>query len=59
MTSGFPLVAGYLTPGTSATVQVNINFTGCAASARFTANLFYSANGGAASNNRSYALQLP
>ena len=59
VTSGFPLVAGYLTPGTSATVQVNINFTGCAASARFTANLFYSANGGAASGTRPYALQLP
>ena len=59
VTSSFPLVAGYLIPGTSATVQVDINFTGCAANARFTAKLFYSANGGAASNNRSYALQLP
>lgn len=59
VTSGFPLVAGYLTPGTSATVQVNFNFTGCAANARFTVKLFYSANGGAASDTRSYALQLP
>jgi hypothetical protein len=48
VTSTFPLVAVYLLiPGSSGTVQVNINFTGCAA------------NGGAASNNRSYALQLP
>ena len=59
VTSGFPLVAGYLIPGTSASVQVNINFTGCAANARFTAKLFYSANGGAASGTRSYALQQP
>ena len=48
VTSTDPLVAGYLLiPGSSGTVQVNINFTGRAA------------NGGAASNNRSYALQLP
>lgn len=59
VTSGFPRVAGFLIPGTSASVPVDINFTGCAANARFTAKLYYSANGGAASGTRSYALQLP
>jgi hypothetical protein len=41
-----PALAGDLAPGNSATVNLTLNFAGCAATARFTAQATFSANGG-------------
>jgi len=41
-----PVIAGDLAPGNSTTVNLAIDFTGCAATARFTAQATFSANGG-------------
>ena len=45
----FPLSLGNLTANQTATTTVTLDFTGCAASARFTAKFTYSANNGAVS----------
>jgi hypothetical protein len=47
--NAFPLAVGDLAPLQTGTATVTIDFTGCAASARFTARFTYSANGGAVS----------
>jgi hypothetical protein len=47
--NAFPLAVGNLAPAQTGTANVTVNFTGCAASARFTARFTYSANGGAVS----------
>ncbi len=57
--SSFPVSAGLLVPGASADVLVNINFGSCVANARFTATLFYSANGGSVTDSKPYTLQQP
>jgi uncharacterized protein with FMN-binding domain len=59
ITSTFPRSAGYLAPGASGTVSVNINFSGCQANARFTAVINYSANGGTATGSKTITLQNP
>ncbi|MGH9717777.1 MAG: choice-of-anchor Q domain-containing protein [Candidatus Acidiferrales bacterium] len=46
ITSAFPLQVGTLGPGATGTVNLAINFTGCAGSSRFTATFTYSANNG-------------
>jgi hypothetical protein len=45
----FPLALGDLLPGQTASRNVFIDFTSCAATARYTAKFTYSANGGAVS----------
>jgi hypothetical protein len=45
-TTALPATAGNLAPGASATVPLTINFSGCEASARFTAVVNLSANAG-------------
>jgi len=45
----FPLVVGDLAAAQTGTANVTIDFTGCAASARFIAKFTYSANGGTVS----------
>ncbi|HWY44497.1 MAG TPA: choice-of-anchor Q domain-containing protein [Candidatus Sulfotelmatobacter sp.] len=47
--ASFPLSLGNLTAGQTGTTTVTLDFTGCAASARFTAKFTYSANNGAVS----------
>ncbi|HKW16193.1 MAG TPA: choice-of-anchor Q domain-containing protein [Terriglobales bacterium] len=47
--NSFPVLMGNLAPSQTGTTTVTIDFTGCAASARFTARFNYSANGGAVS----------
>ncbi len=47
--TAFPVVVGDMAPVQTRGALVNINFTGCAASARFTAKFTYSANAGAVS----------
>jgi len=47
--ASFPLLLGNLGPAQTATTTVTLDFTGCAASARFTAKFTYSANNGAVS----------
>jgi hypothetical protein len=43
----FPLAVGDIAPGQTGTANVFLNFTGCAAAARFTAVFTYTANNGA------------
>lgn len=43
----FPLAVGSIAPTGSDSAAITINFTGCPASARFTANISFSANSGA------------
>jgi hypothetical protein len=57
--SNLPVNAGDLLPQTSATVNLVIDFTGCAATARFTAQASFSANGGAVTGSMSRTNQLP
>jgi hypothetical protein len=45
----FPLAVGDLAPGQTGTANVTVDFTGCAAAARFTARFTYSANFGTVS----------
>ena len=45
--NAFPLAVGNLAPALAGVVKVTLDFTGCAAAARFTARFAYSANGGA------------
>jgi hypothetical protein len=47
--AAFPLSLGNLLPSQTGTTTVTLNFTGCAASARFTAKFTFSANNGAVS----------
>ena len=47
--ASFPLLLGNLGPNQTGTTTVTLDFTGCAASARFTAKFTYSANNGALS----------
>jgi uncharacterized repeat protein (TIGR01451 family) len=47
----FPLAMGDLASGQTGQANVTIDFTGCAASARFTARYVYSANGGVVSGS--------
>ncbi len=47
--ASFPLLLGNLGPAQTGTTTVTLDFTGCAASARFTAKFTYSANSGAVS----------
>jgi uncharacterized repeat protein (TIGR02543 family) len=47
--ASFPLLLGNLGPNQTGTTTVALDFTGCAASARFTAKFTYSANNGAVS----------
>jgi hypothetical protein len=49
--TAFPLAVSDLAPAQTGTTNVTINFTGCAAAARFTAQFTYSANAGAVSGN--------
>jgi hypothetical protein len=49
ISTAFPLAVGNLAPAQAGVVKVTLDFTGCSASARFTARFTYSANGGAAS----------
>jgi hypothetical protein len=44
--TAFPLAMGDLASAQTGTANVTIDFTGCAAAARFTAKFMYSANGG-------------
>jgi endo-1,4-beta-xylanase len=46
--TGFPLRVGNVPAAGSLGATITINFTGCAANARFTARAAFSANGGAA-----------
>jgi hypothetical protein len=46
----FPLLLGNLAPSQTGIATVTIDFTGCAAAARFTAKFSYSANGGIVSS---------
>jgi hypothetical protein len=48
MVSAFPVAVGDITSGGSAAAPVTIDFTGCVATARFTVNIRFSANAGAA-----------
>jgi len=54
-----PVLVGDLTPGSSATVNLLISFTGCAANARFTAQATFSANGGGVSGSMTRTNQFP
>ncbi len=47
--TAFPLAVGDIPPAQTGIAQVTLDFTGCAASVRFTANFTYSANGGTVS----------
>jgi len=47
--NAFPLSLGNIGPGQAGTTTITIDFTGCAASARFTAKFAFSANNGAVS----------
>jgi uncharacterized repeat protein (TIGR02543 family) len=47
--TAFPLAVGNLAPAQTGTATVTLDFTGCAATARFTAKFTYSANGGVVS----------
>jgi uncharacterized repeat protein (TIGR01451 family) len=47
-----PLITGNIAPGASASGIITINFTGCAANARFTAAIGYGANNGAIANTK-------
>jgi hypothetical protein len=47
-----PLAIGNIAPGGSAAGNLTLNFTGCAANARFTAVIGYGANNGAIANTR-------
>jgi hypothetical protein len=49
--TAFPLAESDLAPAQTGTANVTIDFTGCAAAARFTAQFTYSANAGAVSGN--------
>jgi len=49
--SAFPLAVSDLVPAQTGTANVTIDFTGCAAAARFTAQFTFSANAGAVSGN--------
>jgi hypothetical protein len=44
--TALPISLGNLAPSQTGTANITIDFTGCAASARFTAKFNYSANGG-------------
>jgi len=57
--NGGPKARLVLATATNAPVPVEINFGGCAPAAKFTVSLAFSANGGAASGTRSFALQQP
>jgi hypothetical protein len=48
-TGSFPLQLGNLGPSQTGTSTITLDFTGCAASARFTAKFTFSANNGAVS----------
>lgn len=45
--TAFPVVVGAIGPGAAGSGSASFNFSGCAATARFTATLRYSADGGA------------
>jgi hypothetical protein len=47
----FPIAVGDIAPLHTGTVNVTINFIGCAVSDRFTASFTYSANGGTVSGS--------
>jgi hypothetical protein len=49
--NAFPLAVGDLAPAQTGTANLTIDFTGCAAAARFTAQFTYSANFGTVSGN--------
>jgi hypothetical protein len=49
--NALPLAVGNLALAQTEVVKVTLDFTGCAASARFTARFTYSSNGGAASGS--------
>ena len=51
VSSALPLSAGFLAPGTSATVPLTLDFNGCAANSRFTVTISLSANSGNASGS--------
>ena len=54
-----PAVAGDLAPGTSATTNLILNFTGCSATTRFTAQATFSANGGGVTGSMTRTNQFP
>ena len=49
--TGFPLAVGTINAGQTGTASVQIDFSGCAASSRFTATFTYSANNGTVSGS--------
>jgi hypothetical protein len=53
-----PFLVGDISPGNSTTVNVVIDFTGCAATARFTAQATFSANGGGVTGSMSRTNQI-
>lgn len=50
--AAFPVIVGDIPPGASGSGSVTFNFSGCAASARFSATIRYSANGAAAAGTK-------
>jgi len=57
--TALPVSAGDLAPGSSATVSLTIDFTGCATNARFTAQATFAANGGGATGSMTRTNQFP
>jgi hypothetical protein len=49
--TAFPLAVSDLVPAQTGTANLTIDFTGCAAAARFTAQFTYSANAGTVTGN--------
>jgi hypothetical protein len=54
-----PVLVGDLPPAGSATVNLTIDFSSCAATSRFTAQAAFSANGGAATGSMTRTNQFP
>jgi hypothetical protein len=51
ITTPFPLVLGVIAPGSSVSGNITFDFTGCPFNARFTLDIPFSANGGAATGS--------
>jgi len=58
VTPNLPAFAGNISPGGSVTVNLLFDFTGCAATVRFTAQATFSANGGAITGSMSRTNQF-
>jgi hypothetical protein len=48
----FPVVVGDISPQSSASGQATINFSGCAAAAKFAVTMPYSSNGGSVTGSK-------